>query len=146
MGRSDRDLVAERTEDTMTRSNREEHAERSDEAARRRPREQQSTAGGPTRSIPVRAERYLVAPALRQLLPQVPEPARAQQMIDRLTDDPEIHIVRIIQPATRTGQSMPVVVVEMAPDHAARLAASPEFHIETDQPLRYGTAALPYTD
>lgn len=68
-------------------------------------------------------------------------------MIDALAEDPEIHIVRIIQPAARAGgRSTPVAVVEMAPDRAAVLAASPQVYVEADHPLRYGTAALPYSD
>ncbi len=115
-----------------------------DEAAQRRTTQQQTV---PMRSVPVRAERYLVAPVPRQPATPTTEPAEAQRVIDALAEDPEIRVVRVIQPAARPGaQSTPVAVVEMAPDRAAVLAASPQFYVEADHPLQYGTAALPYTD
>jgi len=67
-------------------------------------------------------------------------------VLDQLAEDPEIHVVRIIQPARGSRQASPVAVVETAPDHAALLAASPQFYVEADHPLRYGTAAVGYTD
>jgi subtilisin len=147
VGRTDRDLVAERTEDTMSQPNRERRAQRSDEAAQRRTPEQETATGVSTRSVRVRAERYLVAPVPGHQPPSTVEPTEAQRAIDALADDPEIRVVRVIQPATRGGgQSTPVAVVEMAPERAALLAASPQFYVEADHPLRYGTAALPHTD
>jgi hypothetical protein len=129
----------------MSQPNRER--ERSDEAAQRHSSQQQTTSGAATQQVPVRAERYLVAPMTRHPSMTVTDPAQVQRAIDALSEDPEIHIVRIIPPTARgSGQSTPVAVVEMAPDHAARLAASPQFYVEADHPLRYGTAALPYTD
>jgi subtilisin len=130
----------------MSQPNREQRAERSDKAAQRRA-EQQTDAEVPVRPVRVRAERYLVAPVPRQLPPPRTEHTEAQRAIDGLAEDPEIHIVRVIQP-TALGDSIstPVAVVEMAPEHAALLAASPQLYVEADHPLRYGTAAVPHTD
>src|SRR5262245_51650273 len=97
-GRTDRDLVAERTEDTMSQPNREQRAARSDQAAQRRT-EQQTEAGVSMRSVRVRAERYLVAPVPRQLAAPTTEPTEAQRAIDALSEDPEIRVMRVIQPA-----------------------------------------------
>src|SRR5436305_10499586 len=113
-----------------------------DEATERHSQEQPTDVGAAVRAVPVRAERYLVAP-----VPAQPTaPGQAQQAIDALAEDPEIHVVRVIQPPAPDGRFTPVAVVETAPDHAALLATSQQFYVEADHPLRYGTAALPYTD
>src|SRR5262245_27655261 len=105
----------------MSQPNRDQRAERSDEAARRHTQEQQTAAGVSTRSVRVGAERYLVAPVPRQLPAPTMEPTEAQRVVDTLAEDPEIHVVRVIQPGAPLGsQSPPVAVVEMAPDHAAQ--------------------------
>ncbi|HCT75055.1 MAG TPA: Subtilisin, serine endopeptidase [Micromonosporaceae bacterium] len=119
----------------MTTSNRPERAGRSDETTRRRAREQRPETPAPARSVQARAQRYLVAPAQQ-------DPRR---MMEVLAEDPNIRVIRTIE-SSGHGGSPPVAIVEMAADHAARLAAIPGCYVEAEQPLRYGTAAIPHID
>lgn len=97
-------------------------------------------------SEPVSRRRYMVAPRPGYLSPLPAEPA-GEQIVDRLKADHEINVVRIIQPTQRMGPPAPTVaVVEMTPDRAAALAASPDLAVEPDLPLRYGTAMVPVCD
>jgi subtilisin len=93
-----------------------------------------------------RTERYLIAPTPRHLLPPLPEPI-GKTVLDRLRDDNDLRIIRVIQPLERPGPlAPPVVVAHIEPAHAARLAALPDLIVEPDEPLRYGTAAIALTD
>src|SRR5882757_7074406 len=93
-----------------------------------------------------RTERYLIAPAPEFLLPPFLEPI-GETIVDRLREDGDVRIVRVIHPVERPGAlPPPVVVAELTPAHATRLANMPELIIESDQPLRYGTAAIAITD
>ena len=94
-------------------------------------------AGGA--SLPVRAERYLVA-ALSHM--------DAGRLINEFEQDPQVRVVRTIQPAQRLGawDFPPVAVVETTADHAASLAAQGNVHVEVDHALGYGQTWLPGTD
>jgi subtilisin family serine protease len=106
--------------------------------------------------IRVRPQRYLVAAVASHLMPAGASPLEAANLVEMVERDPDIHLVRTIGPGQRRGMaSFPqVAVVEMTADRAATLAASPQLHIEIDQPLGYGEAwitcadpaALPLTD
>jgi hypothetical protein len=93
-----------------------------------------------------RTERYLIAPAPRYELLPFTEPT-GEDFVDRLREDHDTKIIRTIRPVERPGPlAPPIVVAELTPAHAARLATTPELIVERDQPLRYGTAAIAVTD
>jgi len=80
------------------------------------------------------------------LLPPYLEPV-GERIVDRLRDDRETKVVRVVRPVERPGLlAPPVVVVELTPTRAAQLAATPDLIVESDQPLRYGSAAIAVTD
>jgi subtilisin len=132
----------------MSQTNREHDAERSDETTRHHGSEGSAVAAAASqRLVRVRAERYLVAPVPYPQAAAGADSGEAQRVIDALGDDPEIDILRVIQPLARgSSRSTPIAVVEMAPDRAAQLAASAQYYVEADHPLRHGTAAFPHID
>jgi subtilisin len=93
-----------------------------------------------------RTERCLIAPTPRYQLPPYLEPI-GENIVDRLREDRDVTIVRVIRPVERPGPlAPPIVVAELTPARAAQLATMPELIVESDQPLRYGSAAIAVTD
>jgi hypothetical protein len=110
----------------------------------RRVAKQERKAG--VRATEPRTERYLIAPTPGYLLPPFLE-SIGETLVDRLREDRDVRIVRVIHPVERPGTlPPPVVVAELTQAHATRLATMPELIIESDQPLRYGTAAIAVAD
>jgi subtilisin len=109
-------------------------------------REPAATRHNERDGIRVRPDRYLVAAIPSQ--PSAPGAADAASLIDRLDRDPDVALIRTIGAGQRLGgMDFPqVTVVEMAADRAAALAASPQVHVEIDQPLGYGDASITCTD
>jgi subtilisin family serine protease len=103
----------------------------------RRSKSQLDRAGGG--SLRVRPNHYLIT-AL--------SPLEASRLVNTLDQDSRVRLVRTIRPAQRLGawDFPPVVVAEMAADHAASLATQANVHIEVDQPLGYGRTWLRGTD
>jgi subtilisin family serine protease len=99
-----------------------------------------------SRGAAPRTERYLIAPAPRHDLFPFTEPL-GENVVDRLREDPDVRIIRTIRPIERPGRLLPLIVVaELTPTHAARLATTPGLTVESDQPLRHGTAPIAVTD
>jgi hypothetical protein len=110
----------------------------------RRAAKQERKAG--PRGSEARTERYLIAPAVGYPRRSPVEPV-GEDVVDRLREDQDVRIIRTIRPTQRPGPLPPLVVVaELTPAHATRLAAMPELIVEMDQPLRYGTAAIAVAD
>lgn len=131
----------------MTEPHRDKPHDQPARGGRRATRPSSQTAEKPADQVTVRTERYLVAPAIRPVFPSAAESAGAR-VAGRLSEDPEIQVVRTIRATTDPARAdgVPVIVVEMAPERAARLAASPDLLVEPDHPLHYGAAAMPVID
>ena len=78
----------------------------------RRAAKQERKAG--VRGTEPRTERYLIAPAPGYLLPPFLEPI-GETVVDRLRDDRDVRIVRVIHPVERPGPLPPPVVVAVLP-------------------------------